>query len=348
MDIFSFGILLHFVVTGSKLMPFLLCSNSTRDSLTSSLNLSKALAAALDEQRTRSIKENTATAILEHGVHPAERKNQVSTCVTSCMQPLLTGCLSTAPSDRPSAFSISRRLLLCCGFLPQEKILLHGLTHVSQAFLAKEAGCIVAQLENTREVTLLNLDTWAPNTTHLPLDEKETPLLTVTDRLLIVATQIQPTLQVYHLPDLSLVGDKISLPYQPSCLFTFLSGSDQMAAVGTEAGHLLVFLISDNVAATQLCAEQIFDIHDSKKSAINAGVYHHGNILCGCGRYLISVNAKNLDQQFIRPLSDKRSDHRVIGLVISDEKVWASMARSCEVVVCDANTGNKLTVIDCR
>ena len=329
-------------------MPSVFRSNSSRESLTSSLNLSKALAAAFDEERTRTIKENAATSVLENCVHPAERRNQVTTCVSSCMQPLLMDCLSTAPNDRPSAFSISSRLLLCCGFLPQEKILLHGHTHFSQAFLAKEAGCIVAQLDNTREITLLNLDSWAPTTTNLPLDEKETPLLTVTDRLLIAATQIKRSFQVYRLPDLSLVGDDISLPYPPSCLFTFQSGSDQIAAVGTEAGHILLFSISDNVTAMQLCAEQIFDIQDSKKSTINAGVYHHGNILCGCGRYLISVNANTLEQQFIRPLSDRRADHRVIGLVISDDKVWATLARSCEVVVCDVATGNRLTVIDCK
>ena len=68
-----------------------------------------------------------------------------------------------------------------------------------------------------------------------------------------------------------------------------------------------------------LCSQQIFEMQDSKKSTINAGVHHQDNILCGCGRYLISVNANTLEQQFIRPLSDKRADHRVIGLVISDE-----------------------------
>ena len=132
-------------------------------------------------------------------VHPAERKNQVSTCVTL----YATGSLAVSLLLPATALQLYfSRLLLCCGLIPsRENSLLHGLTHVSQAFLAKEAGCIVAQLEIQRSDSAQprhlgsKYDTSSSN-------ELETPLLTVTDRLLIVATQIQPSLQVYHLPDL--------------------------------------------------------------------------------------------------------------------------------------------------
>lgn len=330
-------------------MPFLLHKNLTKRSFTSSLNLTKPIAAALDEHRTRTIKENAATAILEGGVHPAARGNHVTMCITACMQPLLLDCLSPPP-DRPSAMSISHRLLLCCGFIPQEKIILHGRTHISQAFLSEEAGCIVGQLENTCEVTVLALDTYAPVTSPLPCQGNETPLLAVVGRLLVVARQAKQSLLVYKLPELSTVGKKaVSLSYKPSCLFTYQTplDGDCRVVVGTEAGHILVFSASEQASMTQLCSKQVFNLHDAKKSAVKAGVYYKQTLLCGCGRYLIGLHSDTLEQKFIRPVSDKNTD-RVVSLAVSQDKVWIMMAISSDVVVCDATTGNRLSTIDCR
>ena len=345
-DIFSFGVLLHFVVTGSKPMPFLLQQQS---SFLHSMNLSKAIATALDEHRPRAVRENAASAILEDGQHPAARGNKVTLCVAACMQPLLQDCLSPVPRDRPSAGGISHRLLLCTGPLPQDKMVLHGHTHISRAHLSREAGCIVAQLNNSRELTTLTLGSWAPKTSFLPLMEQETPLITVTGRLLVVATRMEQTLSVYRLPELSEAEElPARLPFPPSCIFSYQdSANNSMVVVGAEGGHLTVFCASEQLTLELLRSEQIFYNQDSRKSAITAGVYHQEALLCGCGRYLIGVHTENLEQKYIRMLSKRQTD-RVTDVVASKGKVWTMIATSSEVVVCSASSGNILTTIDCK
>ena len=332
-------------------MPF---QHPSRETLYSSGNLSKAIATAMDEHRTSGIKENAASVILEDRQHPAARKNHVTLCVNACMQPLLQDCLSSSPSDRPSARSIAHRLLLCLGPVPQDKVILHGHTHISQAHLSLEAGCIVAQLNSTRELTTLSLGSWAPHTSLLPLKEEETPLITVNKRLLVVATHLEQTLRVFLLPELDeaeVVPPR--LPSSPSCIFSYENSADldsTMVVVGTEGGSLTVFCLSEQQPQLRLLSsKRVFAAYeqDPKRSRISACVCHQECLLCMCGRYLIGVDPETLEERFIQALSKRKND-RLTGLVASEGKVWAMIATSSEVVVCTASNGNLITTIDCR
>ena len=347
MDIFSFALVLHQVVTGRKLFASIV---NKRDQLQMIYNsdlpqLSQALAESLDDNRPQS--PLGSTDLLESGKHPAARRNVITSCHSVCMQQLMEDCLSLNPSDRPTARGICSRLLLCAGDLPQVNFFM--MAPVTQAVYSPAEKVVVTMSDSPDELNLIIPGKWHTEYLSIPYREKIC-LLACIDGEVFLASEDSNLIFSLRLP--FLTSGHIShqpLPGKPLCIFPHSSSDGVRIVVGMTSGRIAVFSTprdGRHPLESEPFITQVLNHPDPQKTAITCGVYHRKVVWCGCGRYLIGMDTKNYLLKYYKPMI---KDHaNVSHIAAAAGRIWLAFEQKEELVVCDTNSDLRCNPISCQ
>lgn len=252
MDIFSFGLVLHVLVTGRKLFPNII---SKREQLRLLYHadfpqLSAALADALsDSQPLPSAAKCKFPGLLDdQHRHPAARKDIKSSCHSVCMQPLLENCLAGNPQDRPSAQGLCSRLLLCPGTSAQRDFYMSALMS-SVSYSTSQHLLVGLQRDALNSVTLLPPDSWDMKHCPTPYSGEQFCCLQVLKDEVFLVSQESHLLYSLQLP--ALQSGHISstpLPAQPVAIFASSDNQHNanMLVVAMATAKIAVFYSQPN------------------------------------------------------------------------------------------------------
>ena len=240
-DIFSFGLVLHYVVTGRKL--FANAANK-RDQLSRIYNsdipqLSSALSESMSENKPLS-SSSSFPELMEGGLHPAASQDVISSCHSVCMQQILEDCVRDDPTERPSADGICSQLLVCPGEMLQNNF--YTTEVVKLAGYSAESEVVVAIEEIRQRVTLIPKKTWRMERRSTPYDGQRFSCLSVIGKEVFLASEESNLLFSLQLP--GLMSGTIShqpLMGTPLCIFPQIDGSEIKVVVGMSGGRIAVF-----------------------------------------------------------------------------------------------------------
>ena len=244
---FSFGLVLHAVVTGRRLFADIINKREQLHLLYHAdfPQLSAALADALADSKPPPRFSSTASkfpSLVEEGRgHSAARLDVISSCHTVCMQPLMESCLANNPQDRPSAQGICSRLLVCPGALPQSNYYISSPVQ-SPAHSHAEGLVIGIQGDRLDHVTLLPTDSWQIKRCPTPYSGERFCCLDVIGSEVFLASEDSLLLYSLRLPRLQ--SGHISstpLPGKPECLFSYDTPHGPSVVVGMSAASIAVF-----------------------------------------------------------------------------------------------------------
>lgn len=245
-DVFSFGLVLHVVVTGRRLFASIMNKREQLHFLYHSdfPQLSRALADALaDNKPFPTIPAAKFPSLLGEGEgrHPAARLDVISSCHSVCMQPLMESCLASKPQDRPSAQGLCSWLLVCPGITSQSDYYISAAIRCA-AYSPTQQLVVAIQSDKPDHVTLFPPDTWQIKRCPTPYSGQHFTCLQVignevflaaSDSLLIYSLKL-PHLQSGHISSRPLVGE-------PHCLFTCDSLQGPKVIVGMTKARIAVF-----------------------------------------------------------------------------------------------------------
>ena len=352
-DIFSFALVLHLVVTGRKLFASIV---NKREQLRMIYNtdfpkLSVGLAEALKENKMPSPIPSHSQRFLEGGKHPAARSDVISSCHSVCMQQLMEDCLMMNPADRPSAQGVCSRLLVCPGGLPQANFFIT--TQVTQAMYSESADVVLAVRETSDCVLLLTPGSWQMQQVAIPYRGEKICCMTIAGSEVFFASEDTNLVFSFCLP--SLTSGHISpfpLPSKPLCIFPqpATGSSGTRIIVGMSSGRIAVFVPPNDgrthLLETNPIITQVVNHPDADKTAIMCGVYHENTIWCGCGRYIIGLDSKEYLLKHYKPvLKELTSVARVEG---SYHHLWIGFQERSEIVLCDCFTAHCMDTINCQ
>lgn len=243
MDIFSFALVLHYIVTGRKLFAGVANKREQIHRL-SNLHIPQ-LSAALAESMTENnppLSSSKFKHLLKNGQHPAARTDIITSCHSVCMQQLMVDCLSVNPQDRPSAQGVCSRLLVCPGGMPQANFYITS--PVLHAGYSRDTNYIVAVQEGSTHVTLLPTDTWEIQRLMTPYSGEPISCMTVVGKEVFLASSESNLVFSLHLP--LLRSGHISpqpLHGKPLCMFAQRDpvGDSFKIIVGMSSGRVAVF-----------------------------------------------------------------------------------------------------------
>ena len=350
-DIFSFGVMLYSIVSGKSLVPGSLFKTDSQ--ITNlSLSLGQAITSSMEEQRPRDSVSNAAASILKDGVHPASRKGLVTMCVAKCLQALLKDCLWKDPARRPSAEGICSHLLLCTAPSMQERIIIQQNFPIVGAKELPSVNSIVAWGNHGNQLMLVSKDVWNVNTLSPRLPEAfvrtKNVMCVVGCEVYIATCSKSRSLQSFSLLNFSSIeAGKNALPSIPSCIFSTQNG--RQIFVGMEGGRIAMFAAAGNDKSpleNPPLIGKTLEHSDRKKIPVTCGLVVDDTVLCGCGRYLIGLDSKTLQQKFFKPLTNQGTI--VSGMVNSGDTLWVWFSDCGEIIICDTSTGSRRDCIDLR
>lgn len=349
MDIFSFALVLHLVVTGRKLFAGVVNKKEQLQIIynASIPKLSQALSQALTDNQPRQLSAHQD--FLEHGRHPAARGDVISSCHSVCMQRLMENCLSLNPLDRPTAQGICSKLLVCPGSLPQVNFFINDMP-IHSASYSSETDTVVAIRERAEHVVLVPSPTWDFQHKAIPYKEEQICCLVCFGNEVFLASENTNLVFSLRLPNLT--SGHIShepLPGKPLCLIPHAPGGESRLVVGMTAGRIAVFRPSPgsgNFLENKPFVTQVVNHPDAQKTAISCGVYHHRTLWCGCGRYIIGLDTKEYLLKHYKPVIKEQT--RVSRIAALRGYLWMGFEGLSELVVCNADTAVCLDSIDCR
>lgn len=247
---FSFALVLHYVVTGCKLFAGLANKKEQLHRL-SNFHVPQ-LSAALAEAMTENSPPSNSTDyqhLLTDGRHPAARTDVINSCHSVCMQQLMVDCLSINPQDRPSAQGVSTRLLVCPGGMPQANFYITS--PVIHAGYSAQTNTVVAIQEDSSKVMILPTDTWQVHRVTTPYTEELVSCITVVGKEVFFASSVSNLVFSLMLPQLQ--SGHISpqpLPGKALCMFPLKSprGEQCRLIVGMSGGRVAVFSEPPHVA----------------------------------------------------------------------------------------------------
>lgn len=254
-DVFSFGLVLHVVVTGRKLFASIMNKREQLHLLYHAdfPQLSSALAEALaDSKPFPSVATSKFPLGLEDGGerHPAARLDVISSCHTTCMQPLMESCLASNPTERPSAQGLCSWLLVCPGANSQSDYYISA--PVTCAVYSPTQHLVVAmQGDRLDHVTLFPADSWQIRRCPTPyIGEQFTCMEVIGNEVFLVSKDALlyslrlPDLQSGHISSVPLSADPVCLfscegPHGPSVVVGMPGGRIAVFATPVASGHLL-------------------------------------------------------------------------------------------------------------
>ena len=244
-DIFSFALVLHLVVTGRKLFAGTLSKQDQIQMVYHSdiPQLGAALAESLEDATPPETRPHTGSHTvlpLQDGRHPAARSDVITACHSVCMQRLLEDCVAIKPHNRPTAQGVCSQLLVCPGGMPQANFFIT--TAVKSAVYSRASDVVLAIRERVDSVVLLPTDSWEVQLPSTPYSGETVTCLTVVGTEVFMASQGSnlvfsldlPTLQSGHISPQPLVGD-------PLCIFSHSSSSGVGVIVGMSGGRIAIF-----------------------------------------------------------------------------------------------------------
>ena len=360
-DIFSFALLLHLVVTGRRLFAGVL---SRRDQLQMIYHsdiplLSHALSKSIDENRPR-----TSNSTLDHvfeetsGKHPAARRNVDSSCHSTCMQGIMEDCLARNPANRPSARGIASRLLVCPGGLRQARFFTSS--SVSWAGYSRHGNHIVA-METDRdaavdEAMLVIPGAWLYRYKPLPYQGQRITCCEIVGEEVLMGSATSNLLFSLKLP--SLTSGHISpvlLPGAPLCIVSQETTQGTKVIVGMSGARIAVFSPPGqgrHLLETHPFITQVLVNVNSEKTKITCGVHYKGVVWCGCGGYLVGLSSKDYNLKCYKPLLREEVGERccVSRMVCALGQLWVAFSHRAELVVFDTGSEAQSSVspIDCQ
>lgn len=242
-DIFSFALILHSVVTGQKLFAGVANKREQLHRL-SNLHIPQ-LSAALAEAMTENSPPSTTSKfkhLLKDGRHPAARTDIINSCHSVCMQQLMVNCLAINPQDRPSARGVCSHLLVCPGGMPQANFYITN--PVIYAGYSAQTNTVVAMQKDSCRVMIIPTDSWQVERINTPYTEEQVSCMTVVGKEVFFASSVSglvfslelPELQSGHISAQPLVGEAL-------CMFPQKSpkGEGFQLVVGMSGGRVAVF-----------------------------------------------------------------------------------------------------------
>ena len=357
MDIFSFGLLLHLIVTGRRLFAGIL---SRRDQLQILYHsdlplLSHALAKSIDENRPQS-SDPTLHHVFEKtsGKHPAARRNIDSSCHSVCMQPLMEHCLARNPANRPSAHGVSSRLLVCPGGLRQTRFFVP--TPVSWAGFSPQENHIVAMTQGNSEkdeAMLIIPGAWIYRNKPLPYQGQIITCCAIVGGEVLMGSSASNLIFSLKLP--TLTSGHISpvlLPGVPLCIIPQETSQGSKVVVGMSAARIAVFSPPGqgrHLLETRPFITQVMVSASPEKTKILCGLHHKGVIWCGCGKYLVGLDGRDYNLKSYKPLLREMVETNISRLVCALGQLWASFSGRAELVVFDTSSERQSSQpIDCQ
>ena len=352
MDIFSFALLLHLVVTGRKLFAGIL---SRRDQLQMIYHadipqLSQALAKSIEDNRPQSPDPSLQHLVSHGSKHPAARQSIVSSCHSICMQPLMQDCLAQNPASRPSARGICSRLLVCPGSLLQARFFIP--TPVSWARYCPSENHVVAMQEGeNKEAILVIPGAWLFCQKSLPYSGQGITCCAIVGREVVMGSSDTNLIFSMKLP--ALTSGHISpilLPGAPLCIIPQDTVQGSKVIVGMSAARIAVFSPPGeerHLLETHPFVTQVIDHPNPDKTKISCGVYHKSVVWCGCGCYLVGLDAKDYTLIHYKPVL-KEAATCIRRIVCALGYVWMSFSERAELVTFDILKVQVTETIDCR
>ena len=355
MDIFSFALVLHLVVTGRKLFATLV---NKREQLRMLYNqdfpkLSQALGESLEENYPPS--PDKPPEWLEGERHPAARTPHVDSCHSVCMQQLVENCLAQHPSNRPSAHGICSRLLVCPGGRQQVNFITS--IHVDKVSYSPSSNVVVALNSAENKVMLLPVSTgmWhfqPVNNSETPYNGDKISCFTCVENEIFLGAEDTKLIYSLRLPTLTTAGhiSHEPLPEKPLCMFpySFLGGT--RLVVGMAGGMIAIFsppTDGKHLLESKPFIKQIINHPgDDDKTPVSCGVYNRKTLWCGCGRYLIGLDPDDFLMKFYKPVIREHVNVSHIAAVMG--KVWMSFEGREELIVCSTSVTSSLDTISCQ
>jgi len=245
-DIFSFGLILHAVVSGRRLFSNILSKREQLHLLYQAdfPQLSTALADALTDSsppHEATPPPNFQCVLDDRGRHRAARSDVISSCHSVCMQPLMESCLTNRPNHRPSAQGLCSSLLLCSGSTPQrDYYIAHHIT--SAEFCASEELVLGLREDRLDHVVLFPTATWQMRCVTTPYIGESFSYLHVAGAEVFLLSPHSRLVYSFLLPGLHS-GHILANPLEttPTCLFSYYSVNGVNVAVGMAGSRLAVF-----------------------------------------------------------------------------------------------------------
>lgn len=349
-DIFSFALLLHLVVTGRKLFAGIL---NRRDQLQMIYHadipqLSQALAKSMEENRPQSPDPTLQQVVAQSGKHPAARRSVDSSCHSVCMQPLMQDCLAQNPVYRPSARGICGRLLVCPGGLRQIRFFISS--PVTWAAYSATDNHIIGMQEGADDALLIVPGAWLFRHKTLPYHGQRITCSAMVEEEVFMGSAETNLIFSVKLP--ALTSGHISpilLPGSPLCIIPQETAHGSKVIVGMSAARIAVFSPPGqgrHLLETHPFITQVIRNTEPEKTAISCGVYYKNIVWCGCGRYLVGLDSKEYLMKHYKPLIKEATciSHMVCAL----GQLWVSFDGRPELVSANAQTAQSTEAIDCQ
>lgn len=350
-DIFSFALLLHLVVTGRTLFAGVVNRTDQLNMIyhTDIPQLSQALARSIEDNRPQS-PDTSLQHVFDTGVtHPAARKNVDASCHSVCMQPLMEDCLAKSPENRPTARGICSRLLVCPGCLRQARFFLPN--PVSWARYCPSENHIVALHEGTNEEAMLIIPgAWLFRQKTLPYAGQRITCCAVVGSEIVMGSGVTNLIFSMALP--SLTSGHISpnlLPGAPLCIIPQETAQGTKVIVGMSAARIAVFSPPGqgrHLLETHPFVTQVLSTTAPEQTKISCGVHHKGVVWCGCGRYLVGLDSKEYNMKHYKPVL--KDGTFISHIVYALGNLWLSFSERSELVTVSTHTTQCGDPINCQ
>lgn len=349
-DIFSFALVLHQVVTGRRLFAGIINKREQLQMLFNSdvPRLSQALGESFEDKSPRVSTKHPEW--LQEGCHPAARREAATACHSICMQQLMEDCLSQEPASRPSAQGICSRLLVCPGRLRQVNYFTgHRFNRV--AYCQEEELVVgMGRVEDSSQLLMMKAETFETNTV-APLNGEKIACFTCAGNELFMASADSYLIYSLRLPSLTSAGhiSHEPLPDTPLCIFPHSSHNGLRIVVGMSAGRIAVYSSPEDgrhLLESKPLVSQVVNHPDADKTAIHCGLFYRKMVWCGCGRYLIGLDTKVYMMKHYKPVI--REETHITFMAAASGCLWIGFEGRDELVVCDTSNALSLGTIHCR
>lgn len=89
---------------------------------------------------------------------------------------------------------------------------------------------------------------------------------------------------------------------------------------------------------------QIVKHPDAQKAAVSCGLFYNRTLWCGCGRYLVGVDARDYLIKHYKPIKD---DVEITSIAACLGHVWVSFREKSTLVLFNAAVPGSMEMLDC-
>ena len=94
------------------------------------------------------------------------------------------------------------------------------------------------------------------------------------------------------------------------------------------------------------CSPQLLKHPEAQQKPVRCGIFYARTLWCGCGRYLIGLDARDLLIKQYKPIIMEEVEASV--MAATHDHVWVGFSEQSFLVICSSLKPNEKETVDCQ